>query len=125
MGQATHVRKRLIVLGALAIVNGIGSVLAAVYLHPAFIAIAIGIPAACGVGMLLIRCPRCGQRVLKRQYHAFGVTWTYWGGFWIPDRCEKCGLDFRDAKPGTRSVGSAGNAGPIERQSGKSSTGGG
>jgi hypothetical protein len=89
-----NVRRRLIILIALAVMNAVGSTLAAIYIHRSFVALAIGIPVACGIATLFLRCPRCGERVMKREYRAFGVTWTYWGGFTIPRSCAQCGLSF-------------------------------
>lgn len=42
--------------------------------------------AGCGLSMVLLRCPRCGFRVLSRR--RFGTD------FFLPSQCPRCGVDF-------------------------------
>jgi ribosomal protein L37E len=43
--------------------------------------------------MLLLRCPRCGQWIYKRQTKILGLEFTYYGGNPVPRRCARCGQD--------------------------------
>ena len=87
---------RIISLTILAIANGLAALLAMLYIHPAFVALAFALPSAFGIALLAMKCPRCGYPVMKRRRRALGTTWTYWGGFWSPRSCTQCGLSFVD-----------------------------
>lgn len=90
------IRKKIIVLEVLALTNGFGGALAAAYVDRAFIFPAVAVPLACGLATLLLKCPRCKTRAMKRRYRAFNVAWTYWGGFTPPRECSNCGYSFEE-----------------------------
>jgi ribosomal protein S27E len=69
-------------------------IVAAVELHWGFFIAGIGVVIVFGLAMRNVRCPRCGQAVIKRQTQAFGVKWSHYGSFGIPTRCANCGLSF-------------------------------
>jgi hypothetical protein len=77
-------------------VGGLTALLAALYVHQGFVFLFFGIPAASGLAMISIRCPRCHQPALKRSTRILGTTWEYWGGFGVPARCSRCGLSFTE-----------------------------
>jgi len=92
--QNVPIRKKIIILFVVAVANALGSGLAAIYFHPLFLALALGIPVICGLLIVSLKCPRCGHPVAKRTRRVFGVDWTYWGGFTFPSRCDNCGQTF-------------------------------
>jgi hypothetical protein len=57
------VRKKFIVLTGLAFVNFFSCLIAAEYIHPAFVLPTFGIPILCAVAALALRCPQCGRIV--------------------------------------------------------------
>lgn len=88
------IKKKLIILLGLATVNFMGGLIAALEIDQGFAVVAFGVPILCGLLILTMKCPRCGYRVWKREQRAFGVTWTIWGGFTIPDSCASCGRSY-------------------------------
>jgi hypothetical protein len=94
----TPIKKKLIILTGLAFLNFMVGMALALEVHSGFALIAFGVPLVCGAIMVVMKCPRCGYPVLKRERRLFGVTWTYWGGFRIPSRCQNCGTSFEDAR---------------------------
>lgn len=89
------IRTKLNLLVGVAIANGLLGFAAATNIHQGFVAYALGVWAACGIATLMIRCPRCGERAMRRKVRAFGTDWVYWGGFTMPKSCSNCGLSFR------------------------------
>ena len=96
MMSVVPVKKKLIVLTALAAVNFMAGLIAALEIHQGFLVLVVGVPIVCGLAMFTVKCPRCGYPAWKREQRAFGVTWTVWGGFTFPNCCANCGRTFQD-----------------------------
>lgn len=64
--------------------------------NPTILWLGVAIGGACGLGTTFVRCWRCGKPAMQRRTKRFDVTWTYWGGFGVPDTCDFCGANFED-----------------------------
>jgi hypothetical protein len=84
------VRKKSIYAMAIATLNFFGFIILATSISNFFAIFAVGAPFICGILLLSLRCPVCGQPMYKRKIRIFGEEITYWGGF-LPKRCSKCG----------------------------------
>jgi hypothetical protein len=105
--NAPQVRKKLIVLLALALSNLFALMIAAVEVHWIFFVLAVGALIILGLAMRNVRCPRCSEPAIKRRAEALGVKWSYYGSFGIPKHCSNCGLSFVEDSHGARDRGSA------------------
>jgi hypothetical protein len=90
------VRKKMIVLHLLVLVNFIGGFgLWAMTDQQVWFLIGM---IACSTAALVLsslRCPRCHNFVFRHHVRLGGVQWTYWGGNPLPKRCGACKWDFR------------------------------
>ena len=84
------VRKKALYAIAIATLNFFGFMILATSVSNFFAIFAVGVPIICGIFLISLRCPVCGQLVYKRKTRLFGQEITYWGGF-LPKRCSKCG----------------------------------
>lgn len=99
-GFRVPIRKKLIILAFVAVVNFMGGLVWSERLNsitPGVIGLSITI--ACAAVMGTMRCPRCGTPVLKRRVRCAGMEWTYWGGFLAPKWCSTCRFSFLGDEP--------------------------
>lgn len=95
MRDGMRVRRNAIVLLLVAGVNALGGIAWALLLDrtwPFWVGACVA--AACGLGIILLRCPKCGESLAKRRASILGVAWTYWGWFVPPKHCSWCRYSF-------------------------------
>lgn len=92
--KAVSLRKRLLLAFLFVLVNFIGSSGLTIYVDQRFIWLVILLPMGAGIYTLTLRCPNCGEFMIKKKIKIWGMEFTYWGGFTIPKNCSRCGKRF-------------------------------
>ena len=93
------VRKKAFLAIVLCGINFLGFLMLAVNVNQVFIIPAVLISAILAVYLMLLRCPHCGNLIIKKRTKIMGAEFSYWGGA-IPRRCSNCGQDL-EQKDGT------------------------
>lgn len=98
--RSMSVRKRAIIALSLGLMNAIGFLWWGVLADSRLVWGAVVAIVVTGIYGLSLRCPKCGTPIAKRKVRVLGETFTYWGGFWVPRECSRCGAPLGDADEG-------------------------
>ena len=71
-------------------INAPALLLATLYLNQYFLIPLFAVFAIVGLYTLLLKCPRCGKKVLYNPINIFGTELWVWTS-WIPKSCTQCG----------------------------------
>jgi hypothetical protein len=93
MSMNSPVRKKLLSLFGIGILNGFAGLLGGMFIHPSLLVAGFAIAAVCGGLMNAVKCPRCGTPAMRKTIQLLGVNWNVWGGV-VPSRCRTCGESF-------------------------------
>jgi hypothetical protein len=96
------IRRRALIAVALAVINVLGSLAAAITWGNAFVVPGVLVALVAGGYLLSLRCPNCGARMCKRKVRVLGEEFTYWGGL-IPKTCSECGAPLGSTHSGSSS----------------------
>lgn len=88
------IRQQIAFLATAGFVSFFGWGLLAIGLSPALMIVAFLSWVAFVLPAVLIRCPTCGDPVLRRSVRVFGLHLDYWGPI-PPKVCGSCGTSFR------------------------------
>ena len=82
-------RRKLKISLTIWIVAGFFLIWAGLYISEKFILLLLVLFAGLGIYLLSLKCPNCGNPVLRNKIKIFGIEIIMWTP-WIASECEKC-----------------------------------